>query len=670
MPYPAIRTLLTLFLLASVLLPSASAHAAPDRRNAATWYQRAIDGIQHLSIEETRAVEAYLKSPHGAVPPGVRNTLSRAGAAISNAHRGSRQAYCDYRLDYTQGYELQLPHLGALRMVAKLMAARGYVALHDGDSSAAAVEVAALYRIGEHIPHDQILISTLVGTAIAALADRLASAGFDNGRFSPRDSRTILNGLGALPSRDPFHTVDALVSEQEMVVDWLVDRFGDQAERQQMYDDMEWLAPNEETAAAFADLSNEAFTDEVARYDVMMDEVADIFTLEDEDQARAELEDFEARHEAGEFGLIATIVTPALGHVYERMLKSTQMIEERRVMLEEVADGERDVTAELNAALFYRQAMERLREAEPEAAARIANASISEDDLDDTARALRDAVLALVAEAASKPRCTLSLLRTAQSSPVCPADLAGMQQIVQVLIAAEDRDPTGSIEPLALLLHMARHMESDEPILTALIAHNTFKAAATRVERRIAGTVSDEAARRLLDAAQEIGRVDPFGYLGAMKRRRRSIQSRLYRCVPLFEKGSDALNQAHEQVGQWTGDQLLYMQVVFESDAWTAQTEAEGVTEAERTEPFDAVGESVDPVAVSAARSESAAVMVRVNGGEWSLFEQHVFLPIAPIEEHRTAARRDLRSLVSTLRRLVKEHEAAAAEGAGDGDGN
>ncbi len=158
-PMPARSLILLILLLGMLVPPGRSAEAGPDRKNAATWYRMAIDGLDRLDDDEMTALGIYVESPSGAVPDGVRDTLSKAKGILANAHKGSRQARFDMNLDFSAGFELLLPHLSPLRTLARLMSARGFVALHDGDAGAAANEVAAMYRMAEHTGRDGLLIS-------------------------------------------------------------------------------------------------------------------------------------------------------------------------------------------------------------------------------------------------------------------------------------------------------------------------------------------------------------------------------------------------------------------------------------------------------------------------------------------------------------------------------
>ncbi|MBL1216144.1 MAG: hypothetical protein D8M59_01465 [Planctomycetes bacterium] len=66
--------------------------------------------------------------------------------------------------------EVQLPQLGSLRFVGKLLTADAYRAAEHGDGTAAANDLVALVRTAEHARETPTLISDLVGVSLLALA--------------------------------------------------------------------------------------------------------------------------------------------------------------------------------------------------------------------------------------------------------------------------------------------------------------------------------------------------------------------------------------------------------------------------------------------------------------------------------------------------------------------
>ena len=132
--------------------------------------------------------------------------------------RGSNQKYADHYLDYDQGFDLTLPHLGQSRALARLMQADAYVHMHDGNTAAAVDRIASLYRMGGHAGDDRILISSLVGQAIWNTGDRVLQSALDRGVLTAGEAATVLSAASDLASNDPFSYVEAVVMEQEIAV--------------------------------------------------------------------------------------------------------------------------------------------------------------------------------------------------------------------------------------------------------------------------------------------------------------------------------------------------------------------------------------------------------------------------------------------------------------------
>src|SRR5436190_22734896 len=133
-------TLTRLAALCLAVMLSGAARAQTGSRNAATWFQRAIDQYNRSFTQEQReAVEAYLEHPNTPPTPEVRDIIGQAQGLFTIVRRGSAMEYCDFGLDRSQGFEMTLPHLSPLRGIGKLMSADALIHLQDGDSAGAAM---------------------------------------------------------------------------------------------------------------------------------------------------------------------------------------------------------------------------------------------------------------------------------------------------------------------------------------------------------------------------------------------------------------------------------------------------------------------------------------------------------------------------------------------------
>src|SRR4051812_4448872 len=162
-----------------------SAFSQTDPRNAAFWYQRAVEQYNIQFTQDQRAaVDAYLDNPNGPPPPDVAQIIQRAQPIFSLVGRGSTQEINNNQLDYSQGFELLLPHLSPMRGIVRLMSADATARVQNNDANGAASLIDQMYGVAGHMGDDRVLISSLIGQSIFTLADRALQAGLDRNVFT------------------------------------------------------------------------------------------------------------------------------------------------------------------------------------------------------------------------------------------------------------------------------------------------------------------------------------------------------------------------------------------------------------------------------------------------------------------------------------------------------
>ncbi len=108
---------------------------AGDQKNAATWYRRAIKAYESLPTDVKEALWNYdWSNPNAPITAEFRLALARVQPVLRLAHRGARQGYSDFDLDYAQGVDLTLPHLQSMRGITWAMHNDALMRLRDGDS--------------------------------------------------------------------------------------------------------------------------------------------------------------------------------------------------------------------------------------------------------------------------------------------------------------------------------------------------------------------------------------------------------------------------------------------------------------------------------------------------------------------------------------------------------
>jgi hypothetical protein len=143
---------------------------APDD-NAAPLYQRAFES---LAVDKTiREEHSPAADPLTADPaaPEVATILARHAATLDLLRRAADKPGCRFDRDWSRpSIDMLLPEVQEMRWAARLLALAARKAAADGDGPQAIADVIRIHRLGVHVAGEPILVSGLVGQAIASLA--------------------------------------------------------------------------------------------------------------------------------------------------------------------------------------------------------------------------------------------------------------------------------------------------------------------------------------------------------------------------------------------------------------------------------------------------------------------------------------------------------------------
>ncbi len=547
--------------------PSALAQG-DQSRNAASWYQRAFGELERFSREEMELIEAYRSSPGAAPSPEVRALLNRATPIIDNVLRASAQGYSDFGLDYSQGFDLLMPHLSKMRSIARLMQAESMMRLSDGDGAGAAQRIAAMYRLADHTGDDHILISSLVSRAIFEVADTSAQIGFDHGAIDPASAMLLLRSARAFDQNDPFQSIEALAMEQTLCMNMVREHFlgGDAQKKSEI---LTMLARDGDLDEQFGNLTPEQLEVHIGRYTALMDRYTEIWMSDDPEAAREQLAQIERELEAGEHGLIAQLLMPALGRAYEMMTLGRDRLHARIELLEGITQGQVDVQTLTNAAVWYRRGIERLAdldeswiEAMKSFDPRGEASSVLIEQLTHAGAAAQEAI-DLFVQGSNMRRCDFSVSRNALESFI-PTYSDGMRDAFILLsleavrrTALEDEAGAGAM--LAAAFRMAAHLADDHLLVSSLITRDGFlltSATTAAIDRR---RHFDEPSRQALAAAiRRNGTSDPFGFVEAMMKTREHLEKSLVQWGEVKDR-----MEREARLGIWLktldADQLVYL---------------------------------------------------------------------------------------------------------------
>ena len=688
---PAFRRFLPIVLLPLLAAPVAR---ADDRSNAAYWYQRAIDALAEaeLTDAESLALGEY-SGEGGPPPPEVVRALDRVQPALQALERGAARPESDWNHDYSQGFDLLLPHLRELRSLTRVAGADLNRKLDAGDSAGAAARAAALYQAGGHLGSDRIMISSLVGQAVFAHADASVQYAIDHGTFTPSDAALLLQTTDRLDPQDPFNYVESMVMEHEIMVTWLDQRLGTEEGIRTFMEDFGY--DDAATRQVLDEVTQDEVDAEIERLDGFMTQMLDAFTTDDPEVARDEFDRLTEELRGGEHGRLAYLVVPAYDRLYERMIESREMLASRRETLKKLAGGEAEPADLVNAATIYLAAMKRwseLTDAQRDAIAEVRRADPDTAVPPEAAAALRDAqpVLALIRDASSYERCDFEREHRREGNDFIPGYIAGMHDLWTLVIAearhaADQEDAERLADRLALGLHMVGHFNEPRHTLGSLVAHHAFTEL-LRVGADLTVTeLPEDDVVFLRRGFKRIDIADPFGYLRSRDAVRDALDWALVHWGRQFQEG-DHMNRAvvTRLLRAADGDRLLFYLTLASHDfadwAPSRYITEEGTVkrfvpplEAPQAERLDALGEILDLGAVEQVALMTSDLGTRIRAEGMSALAEVDVPPLARTAQYMQRARPDVRTMRVLLYPGFQTGDQAAApenaegtEGAGE----
>ncbi|MFO0875260.1 MAG: hypothetical protein U0575_14995 [Phycisphaerales bacterium] len=438
-------------LVSTVVLVAAEVGPPPPgvaSTNAADGYMKAIELLQgaplgKVTIESRGLLEAAERiaiadvvSPQD-VTPEVRAALGKAATILELVREAAALGTSDYHLERSKGFDVLLPHLSPMRDLARLLKADAAMHIADGDGDGAVVALSAVTGLAQHTGNDNILISSLVGSAISGVGDSTLQMALDAGLVDAARAETMAKSLERLQGSDPFHYASAVDGERELfdaTAQRLLDSTGDANALAQ-------IALGGNAAPELASMSREEMLDQLAGADRLYAQAADAFRNPDPDAAKAALADIE--RQAQELGPLTKALMPAYSRVYEAKLRSEAMVTARVAQLRDLASGRISPASLANAATWYLAAARAAAALHPEDQRLIEVCRVVDGDLDpmvrdDVARSLqkrRSAVIEPLLLGAEAGRCAFP--RSAGSPPVValPSYAAGLRAATRVLLA-------------------------------------------------------------------------------------------------------------------------------------------------------------------------------------------------------------------------------------------
>jgi len=154
----------------ALLAANMATSALPETDNAALLYYQAC--LLYAQPDETMGqMLAEYRDGKIASTETIRKHVEANRHVIDFVVRAADMAQCDWGYDYSEGLDITLTHLSAIKRIAYLVVADARLLAEQGDYQTATDRCMALYRMGLHVT-DRMAITYLVGVSVSALANR------------------------------------------------------------------------------------------------------------------------------------------------------------------------------------------------------------------------------------------------------------------------------------------------------------------------------------------------------------------------------------------------------------------------------------------------------------------------------------------------------------------
>ena len=214
-------TQFTCLALLILTLPAARGESFRTDINPAMLYYRALLMPWEPMSETNRNYLSTKQGKEQKLPERFGQIVANHDNQFELVRRAAHATVpCDWGIDFSDGPNIMLPHLGRAKVVCQIAQLRAVWDLQHGRQDDARDDLLAAFVLGRNVASDGILISALVQFAIEALDYGTIAEHF--GEFSPETLKQLVAGFDAAPAR---HTVAACIQTEKIgFYDWMVNK--------------------------------------------------------------------------------------------------------------------------------------------------------------------------------------------------------------------------------------------------------------------------------------------------------------------------------------------------------------------------------------------------------------------------------------------------------------
>ncbi len=164
------KTLIKTILIVTVLLVSAGRAFAYPPDNAAVLYYKSFMLLEEPN-DTVKEMLRDLKDGKIGLNEQIRQYIERNRKVIDEIITAAEIKNCDWGLDFSEGFALELLHLTKCRQMAYILAADAKIFSEKGDYGEALERCLTIHKMGVHVG-DETIVQGLVDNAIGYLANK------------------------------------------------------------------------------------------------------------------------------------------------------------------------------------------------------------------------------------------------------------------------------------------------------------------------------------------------------------------------------------------------------------------------------------------------------------------------------------------------------------------
>lgn len=356
---------------------------------------------------------------------------------IERARSIASSEQCDWQLEYSQGIDLLVPHLGHLREVQKMLhySMRGELDL--GNTSAALTEMNAMIGITQHSAESDLLIGSLVAhsTFKFATSDTTVIDSATEAEYV----ETILASVNNFEDFDPFGARENISNEKNIILNWM-----------NKTDNPDFTIFQSITGQPI-DTTSLDMDVEIERYSNAIEEMGKIFQIKDKDAALAAADQLDKELQDGKFGFLATALCPNAKKLLQNTFAGEKLVSDfKEVLRTKIA-----MLRNPNSAMYFLKAVDAYNALDAEERKKaIAQGNFT----------VVDEPLRLFAKACSMPVTQITLAET----PATPRWIPPLYSLALDCVAR------GTLEDSATLVEFIGHMSMQSRFASSIIAGKLF----------------------------------------------------------------------------------------------------------------------------------------------------------------------------------------------------